>query len=105
MNKSILAAVLAAASLPALAAEPGHPADPDVHVPAPAYRSVFEGEPRGLEEQTVDWRKANAAVAEFPRGHIDLLKWEERNLPGAATVPAPAAPAAAPARPQGQRHH
>ncbi len=28
-----------------------------------------------------DWTRANAAVAEFPRGHADVLKWELRNLP------------------------
>ena len=28
-----------------------------------------------------DWTRANAAVAEFPRGHADVLKWEQRNLP------------------------
>lgn len=25
------------------------------------------------------WRKANEAVAQFPRGHIDVLKWEQGN--------------------------
>jgi hypothetical protein len=28
-----------------------------------------------------DWRAANEAVAQFKRGHIDLLKWESSNLP------------------------
>lgn len=28
-----------------------------------------------------DWTRANAAVAEFPRGHIDVLKWEAQNQP------------------------
>lgn len=43
----------------------------------------------GLSEARQQWREANERVGEFPRGHIDLLKWEQRNLP----------PAAAPARP------
>lgn len=34
------------------------------------------------------WRAANAAVAEFPRGHADVLKWEAANLPPAAATPA-----------------
>ena len=28
-----------------------------------------------------DWRDANDVVAQFKRGHIDLLKWENKNLP------------------------
>ena len=27
------------------------------------------------------WHDANKAVAEFPRGHIDLLRWEQKNSP------------------------
>ncbi len=27
------------------------------------------------------WQDANKAVAEFPRGHIDLLRWEQKNKP------------------------
>ena len=38
--------------------------------------------PAALPE--ADWKKANAAVAEFPRGHADVLKWEQQNLPAAA---------------------
>ena len=26
-----------------------------------------------------DWKRANEAVAEFPRGHVDILKWEGAN--------------------------
>ena len=26
-----------------------------------------------------DWRRANQQVAEFPRGHADVLKWEQAN--------------------------
>ena len=101
MNKSILAALLAAATcVPALAADP---ADPAAAVPQPEYRSVFEGQPAGVEEGSVDWKKANAAVAEFPRGHIDLLKWEERHLAPASTQGQPPAPAPA-AAPRGHQH-
>ena len=31
-----------------------------------------------------DWKRANAAVAEFPRGHADVLKWEQQNQPASA---------------------
>lgn len=98
MKSPLLAAALAALSQAALAADP---ADPAAAAPRPQYRSAFEGTPRGVEEQTVDWRKANADVAQFPRGHIDLLKWEERQSgkpADGATPPAPAQP------PGGHRH-
>jgi len=29
----------------------------------------------------VDWKKANEAVGTFKRGHADVLKWEQNNLP------------------------
>jgi hypothetical protein len=102
-----LAALLAAP----LAAAAADPADPAAAVPAAEYRSVFEDVPRGVEEEMVDWKKANADVAQFPRGHVDLLKWEEaqtggapqpKDAPAAAPVVRPAAPAPAPAR--GHQH-
>lgn len=111
MKLSCLAALLAAP----LATAAADAADPAIAVPAAEYRSVFDDLPKGVEEETVDWKKANADVAQFPRGHIDLLKWEEAN-PGAAPQPQskpqaapapgpsprPTAPAPAPAR--GHQH-
>lgn len=32
----------------------------------------------------VDWKRANEAVAEFPRGHADVLKWEQQQVTAAA---------------------
>lgn len=29
-----------------------------------------------VSQEWADWREANAAVAEFPRGHVDILRWE-----------------------------
>ncbi|WP_296509901.1 hypothetical protein [Rhodoferax sp.] len=46
-------------------------------VPALPYRSVFADLPKGVEEGSTDWKAANKAVAQFPRGHIDLLQWEK----------------------------
>lgn len=39
------------------------------------------------------WRAANQAVGEFPRGHIDLLRWEQAHSPASAkpTTTAPLA--------------
>ena len=98
MKLPFVAAVLAAAlPLPLLAADPADPAAP---VPGTSYRSAFEALPKGVEEGSVDWRAANAEVGRFPRGHIDLLKWEQSQ--GAQPAAAPAstpAPAARPAAP------
>jgi hypothetical protein len=46
-------------------------------VPALPYRSVFADLHKGVEEGSGDWKAANKAVAQFPRGHIDLLQWEK----------------------------
>ena len=42
-----------------------------------AYASAFADLPRGLDIKPIDWKAANAAVGQFPRGHADLLKWEQ----------------------------
>ena len=86
MKSRLLAALLAAPA----AALAGAAADPAAPARAPAYRSVFDGARTGVEEQTVDGREANDAVAQFPRGHIDLLKWEQAQDREGAARPAPA---------------
>ena len=53
------------------------PADLSVRVLTVTYRSVFADTPTGVETQTLDWKRANADVAQFPRGHADVLKWEQ----------------------------
>ncbi len=53
-----------------------NPADPAIRVPAVAYRSVFADTPTGVETRSLDWKRAHADVAQFPRGHADVLKWE-----------------------------
>ncbi|MGV3493508.1 MAG: hypothetical protein ACO1OY_06540 [Ramlibacter sp.] len=82
-----LPAAALAAFVSVAAAEPA--ADPAAPVPRTEYRSVLDPLPRGVEAGSIPWRDANAAVAEFPRGHIDLLKWEQRQ--GAAPTTPPAA--------------
>ena len=67
----------------ALPPVPRHPpvervVDPAVPVPAVLYRSVFIDTPTGVEAEEVDWRKANADVGQFKRGHVDILQWENR---------------------------
>lgn len=63
-------------------------ADPATAVPAVRYSSAFAGLATGVEAASDDWKKANAAVGQFPRGHADLLKWEQ------AQEAKPAAPSA-----------
>ena len=46
-----------------------------------------------------DWRKANAAVSEFPRGHADIVKWEAAAQPGKSDNAGKAA------QPDEQGHH
>lgn len=52
-------------------------ADPASPVPAVPYSSAFAGPATGIELAADDWKKANAAAGQFPRGHADLLKWEQ----------------------------
>ncbi len=86
-----LAASLGPAFVPlhSLAAGPA-PAveDPGAAVPALRYHSVFEGRAGGVEQGTLAWRDAHAAVGQFPRGHADLVKWEARQA-ASATPPGP----------------
>lgn len=46
---------------------------------------------QGHETPLQDWRKANEAVGQFPRGHADVLRWEQGQTPKAATAQSPAA--------------
>ena len=90
--------------------------DPGASVPPVVYQSVFNQSPIGVETKSVDWKKANAEVGQFKRGHVDILKWEESQLKdkpaskpvtkpeaGANATSSPASPApastAAPAAP------
>jgi hypothetical protein len=77
------------------------PADPAAPVPRIEYRCAFAGTPRGIEEGGVEWKQANAEVGRFPRGHVDLLKWEEAQgaQRGSTPQPAPTPSAPAPAQP------
>lgn len=60
--------------------------DPGASVPSVIYQSVFNQSPTGVETKSIDWKKANAEVGQFKRGHVDILKWEEtqaKDKPGA----------------------
>ena len=85
---------------------------------APTALLNYQGiTPRPLQAQQLgaqDWRMANAAVSDFPRGHADIVGWEAAQARANAVAPAlPAAPAALhgnpaadqPATPDGAHHH
>ncbi len=81
MRRSFLAALLAALMPGAAMAQP-FAADPDVIVPAVAYRPAFGVSPLvtpGSEINLTDWVQANADVGHNLRGHVDILKWELAN--------------------------
>lgn len=61
---------------------------PATHSP-PVYTPMQpQALPQGAEAPLADWRAAHQAVAAFPRGHADIVRWE------ASQGSAPAAPAA-----------
>ena len=96
--------------------------EPGASVPPVVYQSVFNQSPTGVETKSVDWKKANAEVGQFKRGHVDILKWEQSQLkdkpadkPPVQSEVAPAkvapsppsaipAPIAAPAAPTPHKH-
>ncbi len=63
-------------ALPGFAAA-DHITKPEVAVPTVTYRSVFRETSLGVEQDKIDWRKANDDVGKFTRGHVDILKQEE----------------------------
>jgi hypothetical protein len=87
--------------------------DPGAPVPPVVYQSVFNQSPKGVETKSVDWKKANADVGQFKRGHVDILKWEESQakdkpmskpaMPSEAS-PVKAAPSPAQAVPTPHKH-
>ena len=101
LTSFVLALAMGAVALPSLAAEP--PANTTaaenktaVFNPT-AATAPLQHQPLAasgaLVAQPGDWKAANAAVAQFPRGHADVLKWEKTQsaAPGhTAPTPAPA---------------
>lgn len=59
------------------ALDPSIPSLPLRHPPLPPSGAIAT--------ELDDWREANAAVAEFPRGHMDILRWEAEQAGKAAS--------------------
>lgn len=94
LRRALLAGLTAAALTAAIAQSPTDAPDitsPAAFVPAVRYRSVFVDTPKGVEMEELDWRRANADVGQFKRGHIDILKWEEEQAKR-RTAPVPVMP-------------
>ncbi|PZO12556.1 MAG: TolC family protein [Burkholderiales bacterium] len=84
---------LAQPSSALLAADPATPTTVAAPLALPASGSAAPQErPSDIAQARDIWQRANERVAEFPRGHIDLLRWEAKN-PG---DPTPAAPDTSP---------
>lgn len=97
------------ATVPGTAPATAKVTDPAAAVPPVVYQSVFAGTPTGVEMESADWKKANAEVGQFKRGHVDILKWDEAQTKGptpskpmaedaAKPVMAPASPPTAPSQ-------
>ncbi|MES2840479.1 MAG: TolC family protein [Pseudomonadota bacterium] len=66
------------------AADPATPTSAPGPIALPATGAMAPQErPADIARAREIWRRANERVAEFPRGHADLLRWEAKN-PGAA---------------------
>jgi hypothetical protein len=68
-----LLAALAAGTATAQIPTRPDPADPAARVPAPTYRSVFEGFRRLEETPRAGWREANDEAARIG-GHLGILR-------------------------------
>lgn len=76
--------------------QPAAPSRPLQHQPLPASG--------GVEQASTPWQAANAAVAQFPRGHADVLQREKAQAGTVPTTAPTAAPASAPAASGHQGH-
>ena len=76
--------------------QPTAPSRPLQHLPLPASG--------GVEQASTPWQAANAAVAQFPRGHADVLQREKAQAGTIPTTAPTAAPASAPAASGHQGH-
>ncbi len=76
---------------PAMRAADPHPASAAPPWQWPAMGETTPTEPPvDIDQARTIWQRANQSVAEFPRGHADLLRWEARQ-PGGGDTPTAAA--------------
>ena len=109
LSMTAMALLMAGVSLPALA-QPSAQTLPVAQSPVSSHNVFDPAAPTlalqhrplaasaAIVAQPGDWKAANAAVSEFPRGHGDVLRWEKSQ--GNASGPAPDSGASA-----HQHHH
>ena len=85
----------ASASTSPAVLDPAAPSAPLHHSALPTSGAIVT--------QPGDWKAANAAVAQFPRGHADVLKWEKAQAPATGKTTPPAAPAHDSGHPSGAK--
>lgn len=66
---------------------------PGAPAPAPVQHPLPPVGVSALVRELDDWKRANATVGQYPRGHMDIVKWERAQQAGQA------APAVAPQEP------
>lgn len=54
----------------------------------PTGNTAEQERPADIARARDIWQRANERVAEFPRGHVDLLRWEAKNPGDTTTAPA-----------------
>lgn len=101
-------AILVAAAAPWAWAQTSPPAQHKAAPPNPDWLNPAADTPSlehpplpasGAVEQThTPWPQANAAVAAFPRGHADVLRWEAAQQASAAVSPSKPSHSASPAQ-------
>lgn len=100
VRMGMLAVCLSAALTGLTASSLAQAASPSAQAYRPPDWTAPQALDKGSDIQPTDlaaaidvWRKANAEVAEFPRGHIDLMRWEklQQRRSSADAIPAMAA--------------
>lgn len=76
-RKAVAIASYIGLCLPSFAVNAESSSKAETTVPPVTYRSVFRETSLGVEQEKLDWRKANDDVGKFTRGHVDILKQEE----------------------------
>lgn len=68
-------------------------ANPETGAPPVRYQPMAPVGASALVVEREDWKAANATVGQYPRGHMDIIKWEKAQPPiPAAAMPQQEAP-------------
>lgn len=85
---AVVAVLLASAGPVAWSQTPAAAAPPSGHVHGLQLGTPSSVAPPAKPNQpSPTWQDANRAVGQFPRGHADVLRWEQKNTPQATESP------------------